>query len=106
MTPPAAPKPLALTPDGTVTPGVATEPPAGAGPPLVAAGPPRVPVASRLLLSIPDAADLVSLGRRSLEGLIDRKVVPSVKVGARRLVPREGLEEWIAAGCPDDLPRQ
>jgi excisionase family DNA binding protein len=40
----------------------------------------------RLLLSIPEAAEILSVGRSSLYGLIQRHEIPTVKIGNRRLI--------------------
>jgi excisionase family DNA binding protein len=50
----------------------------------------------RLLLSIPEAAELLSIGRSSLYGLIHRQEIPTVKIGNRRLIAVTALEHWVA----------
>jgi excisionase family DNA binding protein len=50
----------------------------------------------RLLYSIPDAADKLSISARVLERLISDGKVSTVKIGRRRLVPAEALEEYVA----------
>jgi excisionase family DNA binding protein len=50
---------------------------------------------SRLLYSIPDAADELSVSARVLERLIKEGEVDTVKIGRRRLVPAEALADYI-----------
>lgn len=49
----------------------------------------------RLLYSIPDAADQLSVSARVLERLIADGDVSTVKIGRRRLVPAEALEDYV-----------
>ncbi len=49
----------------------------------------------RLLLSIPEAAEILSVGRSSLYGLIQRHEIPTVKIGNRRLISIAALEHWV-----------
>lgn len=51
---------------------------------------------NRLLYSIPDAADQLSVSARVLERLIADGEVETVKIGRRRLVPAEALVDYIA----------
>lgn len=50
----------------------------------------------RLLHSIDEAADMLSITPRSLERLIAAGEVASVKLGRRRLVPHDALTDYIA----------
>ena len=50
---------------------------------------------NRLLYSIPDAADQLSISARVLERLISDGEVETVKIGRRRLVPADALEDYI-----------
>lgn len=49
----------------------------------------------RLLYSIPEAADQLSVSARVLERLIADGDVSTVKIGRRRLVPAEALEDYV-----------
>lgn len=49
----------------------------------------------RLLYSIPDAADQLSVSARVLERLVADGEVSTVKIGRRRLVPAEALEDYV-----------
>jgi len=48
-----------------------------------------------LLLTVEEAARLLRLGRTTAYELVMRGLVPSVKIGRRRLVVRRGLEEFV-----------
>lgn len=50
----------------------------------------------RLLLSVKDAAASLSIGRNLCYELIAQGHIPHVRLGRRILVPRAGLETWIA----------
>jgi len=48
-----------------------------------------------LLLTVEEAAELLRLGRTTAYELVMRGLVPSVKIGRRRLIVRRGLEEFV-----------
>ena len=50
-----------------------------------------------VLLTVEEAAELLRLGRTTTFELVMRGDIQSVKIGRRRLVPREGLNCYIAA---------
>ncbi len=50
----------------------------------------------RLLLSIEDAAERLSLGRTTFLQLVYARRIESVTIGRRRLIPAEGLEDYVA----------
>jgi excisionase family DNA binding protein len=50
---------------------------------------------SPLLLSVEDAARELGVSRATTYTLLQRKQLRSLKVGARRLIPRAALTEWI-----------
>ncbi len=60
-------------------------------------------VDSSLLLTVPEAARLLRISRNLAYELIRQNVLPHVRLGRRILIPRHGLEIWIAcqAGLPD-----
>lgn len=47
------------------------------------------------LLRVEDAARLLNVGRSAVYDLIRSKRLRTVKIGARRLVPREAIDEVI-----------
>ena len=49
----------------------------------------------KILYSIPDAADQLSISTRVLERLIGDGEVETVKIGRRRLVPAEALAAYV-----------
>jgi excisionase family DNA binding protein len=48
------------------------------------------------LLSIPQACRLLGIGRSSLYERLSSRQIRSVKLGRRRLVPREAVDEFVA----------
>jgi excisionase family DNA binding protein len=49
-----------------------------------------------MFYGVMDASEATSLGRTKIYELMDSGQLPSVKVGARRLIPREALEQFAA----------
>ncbi len=49
-----------------------------------------------LLCTIPDAALLLGIGRTSVYELMNDGNLQSVKIGARRLIPRTSIEAFVA----------
>jgi excisionase family DNA binding protein len=58
-----------------------------------------------LLLTVEEAASLLRLGRTRVYQLVMGGKIQSVKVGRRRLVVREGLEEFVAQLVEDQAAR-
>ena len=56
-----------------------------------------------LILTVKEAATLLRIGRSLLYELIAQKRLPFIQLGRRILIPRYGLERWIAqeAGLPE-----
>lgn len=52
-------------------------------------------MSDKKLHSIPDAADRLSISARVLERLIADGEVATVKIGRRRLIPDEALDEYV-----------
>lgn len=50
---------------------------------------------TRLLYSIADAAELLSLGKRKVEDLVREGDVETVTIGRRRLIPAEALTDYV-----------
>ena len=48
-----------------------------------------------LLLTIPQVAAMLGLGRTKVYDLIDPEGLPTVKLGTARRIPRQGLETWL-----------
>jgi len=59
-----------------------------------------------LLLTVSEAARLLGICRNTCYELIRQQRIPHVRLGRRVLVPRFGLEQWIAreAGLPQPPP--
>jgi excisionase family DNA binding protein len=58
---------------------------------------PQVSLADRACFSVGEAAALAGLSVSFLYLLIERGTLRSVKLGARRLIPREALQELLAS---------
>jgi excisionase family DNA binding protein len=56
------------------------------------------------LLSIPQTCRLLGVGRSSLYQMMASGHVRSVKIGRRRLVPREAIDEFVANLPSDGWP--
>jgi len=48
-----------------------------------------------LLLTIPQVAVMLGLGRTKVYDLIEREGLPSIKLGTARRIPRQALEAWL-----------
>jgi len=55
----------------------------------------------KLAYSIPEAAQALGIGRTLAIKLVQQGQLRSIKLGRRRLVPAEALEELLARGAPD-----
>ena len=57
-----------------------------------------------LLLTIPEAAALLRIGRNTCYQLAREHKIPTVRLGRRLLVPRAGLARWLEqqAGVPTE----
>ena len=49
----------------------------------------------RMALSPQEAADILGVSRPTVYELMHRADFPSFPVGSRRLIPTEGLREWV-----------
>jgi excisionase family DNA binding protein len=54
-------------------------------------------MAERLLLGVAEAAKLLGISRNLAYELIRQGRLPHLRLGRRILIPRKGLEEWIAS---------
>ena len=52
--------------------------------------------ADRALLSVDEFANKVGLGRSKVYELISSKEIETLKIGKRRLIPVQAMDEWIA----------
>lgn len=55
-----------------------------------------VPLAERAALSVREASAYAGIGRTTLYDLIEKQVLRSVKVGSRRLVLRQSIDELLS----------
>jgi excisionase family DNA binding protein len=55
------------------------------------------------LLTVREAAAFLRIGRNTCYELIRQRRIPHVRLGRRVVIPRYGLEQWIAreAGLPE-----
>lgn len=51
------------------------------------------------LLSIPDAADALGIGRSMLYGEISANRIRTIRIGRRRLIPASALADYIGASA-------
>ena len=49
----------------------------------------------KLLLKVPEAAELVGLGTSKFYELIRRGEIPAVHIGRATRIPAEGLRRWV-----------
>ncbi len=56
----------------------------------------------KILVTPPEAAALIGIGRTRIYDLIARGVIPSIRIGRSVRVPLDGLRKWIASQSPDD----
>lgn len=49
----------------------------------------------KLAYRVEEAAELISLGRTKVVALVSTGELPSIKVGGRRLIPRQDLQAFI-----------
>ena len=49
----------------------------------------------KLLLTVEEAAHLLSLGRSTVYTLLQRGEIPSISIGKSRRIPVDGLRQWI-----------
>jgi excisionase family DNA binding protein len=52
--------------------------------------------APKLLYRAEEAADLLSISRTAVFGLISSGDLPAIKIGGRRRIPRTSIEDYIA----------
>ena len=59
-----------------------------------------------LVLTVAEAARLLRISRNTCYELVAEGRIPHVRLGRRILIPRMGLEQWIAreAGLPQPPP--
>ncbi len=60
-------------------------------------------MSEKLLLSIPETMEALSLGRSLLVEMLLSGQISSVKVGRRRLVPRTAIEAYVAGLVKDQI---
>jgi len=54
------------------------------------------------LLTVREAAAFLRIGRNTCYELIRQRRIPHVRLGRRFLIPRYGLEQWIASQVDTD----
>ena len=65
--------------------------------PLPGGKSPQSAANARLLMTIPEAAQVLAIGTTLAYELVGRGVLPHVRLGRAIRVPRGALEAWIAA---------
>lgn len=51
----------------------------------------------RVTLSVAEAAKALGLSDRTITSMIAKGEIPVVRIGKRRLIPVDGLREWVAS---------
>ena len=59
----------------------------------------------KLLLKVPEAAELVGLGRSKLYELMQAGQIPVIRIGRGVRIPASGLREWVARQAEDASER-
>lgn len=52
-------------------------------------------MAERLTMTVQETADALGISRNTAYELVHQGVIPSVKLGARYLVPKQALHAWL-----------
>lgn len=52
----------------------------------------------QIAYSIADVSQKIGISERSIQRLIASGVLPSIKAGRRRLIPRASLAKWLNGG--------
>ncbi len=63
----------------------------------------------RLVLTVPEAADLLGICRNAAYEGVRRGEIPSIRIGKRLVVPRAAFEEMLKGGAatnPSELDRR
>ena len=56
----------------------------------------------RLVYSVREACTLLGLSKNSVYARIREGVIPSIRVGARLLIPRVALRRWLESASGND----
>lgn len=70
--------------------------------PVTSAGRNAADYSHRLAFTIPEALDIVPVGRTTIYAMISAGEIETVKVRGRRLIPRHALETLVNGGA--DVP--
>ena len=60
-------------------------------------------MAKKILYSVEEAAEALSLGRSTLLAMAYDRLIPSITVGRRRLFPVDELQKWAGDRLKADL---
>ena len=61
----------------------------------------------RFAYSVKEAAEGLGVGKSTLYRELDKGNIPSVKIGARRVIPRIAMKNWMEELCYEwDVPHQ
>ena len=61
---------------------------------------------NRLVLTVPEAADLLGICRNAAYEAVRRGEIPSIRFGKRLVVPRPAFEEMLKGGATTDQNNQ
>ena len=54
----------------------------------------------RLCISVPEAAEMLGLSKNFTYGLVNQGLLPVIKFGKRKLIPRAALVKMLEGGAP------
>lgn len=55
----------------------------------------KAPMADPMLLTVPEAAEMLRISRWGLYSLINSRQLKTIKIGSRRLIPREAVTSLV-----------
>lgn len=67
---------------------------------------PNVEMLADGLVGVEEAAALVGMRRRKLDELLSTGVIPSMKPGKRRMIPKRALLQWAAQQVAEETTRR
>ncbi len=53
----------------------------------------------KLTFNLTEAAQLLGIDRKTMTALVHRQECPAFRIGTRWMIPRSGLEAWIASAA-------
>lgn len=60
-------------------------------------------VEDRRVMTVEEVGEILRIGRNTMYGLIRDEAIGSIKVGRRRLITREHLNDFLASRTPQNI---